>query len=257
MTATRWTVLAIAGLLAGGALAAEPAAPVPAATPAKVRVLLTYGGHAFQEKEFFAMWDALPGIVYERAPLPQAAGRLTPALAKDFDVVAMYDMAATFTPEQQKAAAALFESGVGLVSLHHNLGAQRDWDGWRTIVGGKYLFKDTTYDGKAYPKSTYSHDEEMPVTIADAAHPITAGLKDFVIHDETYGGYRVEPDAHVLLRTTHPKSTPELMWVRQNGRSRVVYLQLGHDAKAWANPAFPELLVRSLRWAAPTKVTAP
>lgn len=253
MKAMFWTGIGIAAaVLAGVASGQAPAAGGGAAAPApKLRVLLTYGGHGFQEKEFFAMWDALPGVVYERAPLPQSADRLKPGLEKAFDVVAMYDMAATFTPEQQKAAAELFKGGIGLVSLHHNLGAQRDWDGWRQIVGGKYIFKEATYDGKKYVPSTYSHDEDMPIEIADREHPITAGMKDFTIHDETYGGCRVEPGVRVLLRTTHPKNTPEVMWVRENGRSRVVYLQLGHDAKAWANPAFPELLLRSLRWSAP------
>ena len=62
----RLVIFALACLAA--VLTAIPGRTAPPET--RLRVLLTYGGHDFQEKEFFAMWDALPGVSYTKAPLP-------------------------------------------------------------------------------------------------------------------------------------------------------------------------------------------
>ena len=137
------SVLACMAILGGHSLrAAEPAAP------AKIRVLLTYGGHDFEQKPFFAMFDALPNVVYTKAAMPKAADLLKPGLEKDFDVIVMYDMAPRFTAEQQKSFVALLDGGIGLVSLHHNLGAHGDWPEFCNIMGGEYLHKAREIGGK-------------------------------------------------------------------------------------------------------------
>src|ERR1051326_3716512 len=94
-------------------------------TPARVqtapqgdslRVLLTYGGHGFQEKEFFAMWDALPGVTYTKAPLPQSADLFKPGLEKEYDVIVLYDMIKSLSPTQREGQLALLGKGIGVVS---------------------------------------------------------------------------------------------------------------------------------------------
>jgi len=221
-----------------------------AASGEKIRVLLTYGGHGFQQEPFFAMFDAMEGVTYEKCELPRQADMLGPGLEKDFDVIVMYDMAKGVSPEQQRAFAELTKSGIGVVSLHHNMGAHRGWDEFREIIGGQFIFQPTEIDGKEYPKSGWSHGEHLKVTVADKDHPITKGLSDFEIHDETYNNYYTDPDAHVLLTTDHPKNDPELAWVKTYGKSRVFYLMLGHDNHAWSNPNYPKLVLNGIRWAA-------
>jgi type 1 glutamine amidotransferase len=211
---------------------------------------LTFGGHGFEQAPFFAMFDALPGIEYTKAPLPESADLLKPGLEKEYDAIVMYDMVPGITAEQQQAFAALLKQGIGVVSLHHNLGAHRDWPEYRKIIGGKFVFKPEIIDGQENPKSTWAHGQDMKVTISDSDHPITKGMKDFEIHDETYGLYFTSSDVRVLLKTDHPKNDPELAWVTQYGNSRVFYLMLGHDSLAWKNPAYPGLLSRGIRWAA-------
>ena len=215
-----------------------------------VRVLLTFGGHGFQKEPFFAMFDAMPGVKYTKAELPKDADLLKPGLEKDYDVVVMYDMVGKFTPKQQKAFVELLHSGIGLVSMHHNLGAHRNWPEFRQIIGGKFCFPGDVIDGKKVPKSSWSHDEDLKVTVADKEHPITRGLEDFQIHDETYGDYYTDPKVRVLLKTDHPKNDPEVAWVKQYGKSRVFYFVLGHDGKAWRNPSYLKVLTRGIRWAA-------
>jgi type 1 glutamine amidotransferase len=236
--------LAVLGLL----LAARPAGTAP--PEPKLRVLLTYGGHDFQEKDFFALWDSLPGIVYTRAPLPQSADRLKPGLEAEFDAIVCYDMVKELSPEQQRGLLALLDRGIGLVSLHHNLGSNLDWPDYHRVIGGTWLYRKATIDGREYGPSTYEHGQEIAVKVADPDHPITRGLRDFVIHDETYGHTYVDPSVHVLLSADNPKNVAPFLWTRTQGNSRVVYFQAGHDAEAWRNPSFPEILVRSIRWAA-------
>ena len=216
----------------------------------KLRVLLTYGGHDFQEKEFFALWDALPGVTYTKAPLPQSADLFKPGLERDYDVIVCYDMVKELSSEQQHGLIALLNRGIGLVSLHHNLGSNLEWPEYHQVIGGTWLWKKRTIDGKEYGPSTYEHGQVIPIKIADKAHPITNGLSDFVIHDETYGNTYVSPSVHVLLAAENPKNVSPFAWVTRYGKSRVVYFQAGHDAEAWKHSTFQTILQRSIRWAA-------
>jgi len=218
-----------------------------------IRVLLTYGGHPFEEKQFFAVWDALPGIKYTRAPLPRSADLLKPGLETHYDAIVMYDMARNFTPRQEQDLLDLLKTGIGVVSLHHNLCSHDDWPEYRTVVGGRYFHKPEIVDGKEYPPSKYLHDQHFEVRIADREHPITKGLADFPMDDEAYSGIYVSPEAHVLLTVDHPRCDHDVAWVTQSGNSRVFYLMFGHGPSAWQNPTYQEILVRGIRWAAEDK----
>jgi len=235
-------------------LAAVSSAPALAEKPAdegKIRVLLTTGGHGFQAEPFYGMFDAMPDVKYTKAELPKDAGLLKPGLEKQYDVIVMYDMCRPgISPDEQKAFVDLLKTGIGVVSLHHNLGAHQTWDEFPKIIGGKFFTSESVIDGQKHAKSTWSHDEHIKVTVADKDHPITQGVEDFEIHDETYGGYYTAPDVKVLLTTDHPKNDPELAWVTGYGNSRVFFLMLGHDAKAYGDPNYRKLVNQGIRWAA-------
>lgn len=227
------------------------ACPLAAAEPgAKIRVLLTYGGHGFEQPAFFGMFDAMKDVVYTKAEFPKQLDLLKPGLEKHYDAIVSYDMNPKITPEQAENFQSLLEKGIGLVALHHNLAAHRTWPEYRKIIGGQFILTPIEIGGKTWAKSTWSHGETIPVSIVDREHPITRGLSDFTIHDETYGGYYVAPDVHVLLKTNHPKNTPELAWTTRYAASPVVFLMLGHDGQAYANPTYRELVQRSIRFVA-------
>jgi uncharacterized protein len=216
----------------------------------KLRVLLTFGGHDFQEKEFFALWDAMPGVTYTKAPLPQSADLFRPGLEEQYDVIVFYDMVKELKPEHQQGLLALLDRGIGVVSLHHNLASNLEWPEYHKVIGGTWLNKKRSFDGREHGPSTYEHDQVIPVKVADKEHPITRGLADFVLHDETYGNTYVSPSVHVLLRADNPRNVGPFAWTNHFGKSRVVYLQAGHDAEAWKSSSFQEILRRSIRWAA-------
>ena len=243
--AERISLMILAVMICAGRTQADEK---PASVP-EIRALITTGGHGFQRKPFFKMFSDMPGITCTNARMPGAASLLKPGLEKKYDVIVMYDMVKSILPEQRKAFLGLLKTGIGVISLHHNLGAHRDWDEFHRIIGGQYLFEPRKIDGKEYRKSTYAHGQDIDVKVIDGKHPVTSGISDFRIHDETYKHCYVSPGAHVLLGTEHPKSIRQLAWVTKYGRSPVFYLMLGHDAKAWQNPAYPKLLLNGIRWA--------
>lgn len=87
------------------------------------------------------------------------------------------------------------------------------------------------------------------VQIVLPTHPITEGLKDFEIDDETYKGFYMNPGVTELLRVYHPKSSPVIGWTHQYGESRVVYLQLGHGPTAYTNSSYRRLVENAINWA--------
>ena len=243
-------VLLWGNLWGGQCLAPASAADEVTAAADKIRVLVTYGGHGFDEKEFWAMFDAMPDVVWQKAELPKQADLLQPGLEKKYDVLVMYDMCQKLTPEQRQAFVQLLKQGIGVVSLHHNLAAYFDWDEFCKIIGGRFILRPCQIEGKAYQQSPVSHGETIRVLVADKNHPITQGVEDFDIKDETYGPFYVAEGVHVLLRTEHPKNNPVLGWTWRYENSPVFYLMLGHDRFAYENPAYRKLVAQGIRWAA-------
>jgi hypothetical protein len=225
-------------------------APAAFTAQATTRLLIITGGHAFETEPFFKVFHDNAAF---SVTVAEHAGATATAWERDdlatFDVVVLYDMPRSITPAQQAKMRSLFERGTGLLVLHHALVSFQDWPDYERIIGGRYP-EPPGGQPPVSDKVGYEHDVEVPVTILDAGHPITAGLKDFVIHDEIYWGFRVGADVHPLLGTTHTRAGKPLMWTRVEGRSRVVFLQLGHDRQAFGNPNFRELVARSIRWAA-------
>lgn len=218
-----------------------------AAEPAKIRVLILTGGHGFAREPFFRMFQDNPEIAFttvehtkgtadgwERADLAAA------------DVVVLYDMPKTISPAQQERMRSLFSRGTGLVVLHHALVSEHNWTDYERIIGGIYPVNGAPGSAAV----GYRHDVELPVVVAARDHPITAGFADFTVLDEIYWGYRVGADVTPLLTTTHPDSGKPLSWCRTEGKSRVVYLQLGHGPSCFENVHYRDFLARCLRWTA-------
>jgi hypothetical protein len=140
------------------------------------------------------------------------------------------------------------EQGKPLVALHHSICAFDDWPGYINIIGGKYFHKPTNVNGKEYPACSYIHDLRFNVKIADRNNPVTKGVPDFEIFDETYKGFYVEDGVTPLLTTDEPSSTPVIGWSKKYGNARVVTLQSGHDVPTFENPNFRKLLKQAIIW---------
>jgi uncharacterized protein len=121
--------------------------------------------------------------------------------------------------------------------------------------------------------------EPYRVEVTNPAHPLVAGIEPFEAHDELYL-MELHPPFETLLHTRwhgEAKGFAErdwssdeprpVMYLKQVGSGEVLYFTLGHarghydmrpmmdeypavERGSWPEPAFKELLRRSLRWAA-------
>lgn len=218
--------------------------------PQKLRVLLITGGHPFETQPFMDVFERNAAITLTSASHGKTgAGAWDRTDLDKFDVIVLYDMPLQITDAQKANLKSIFERGTGLVVLHHALVSYPDWPEYEQLIGGRYP-KPPEGEPQVTSKVGYQHNIEIPIQIADTAHPITTGLKDFMIRDEIYWGFRVGADVHPLLKTTHPKSGSTLMWTRTQGASRVVYLQSGHGSTAYSNETYRTLVERSIAWVA-------
>jgi len=215
-----------------------------------LRVLIVTGGHDFEREPFFEMFRGFEGVIWEEVQHPHAHARLTPAAGKDYDVIVLYDMWQTISDESKQAFVKLLKQGKGLVALHHSLASYPTWEEYRNIIGGRWHTEKWLQNGKQYPPSTFQHDVQLKVQIVDKKHPVTRGLQDFDIRDETYGGFEVLPKVKPLLTTDAPTSGRVIAWAHTYGKSRVVYIQLGHDHYAYENPNYRRLVLQALHWVA-------
>ena len=213
-----------------------------------IRLLVVTGGHSYDTNEFLTMFKELPGVTFEAVAHPDAQAKFSTEAAKNYDVIVLYDMWQKIDVEAQQNLLARVREGKGLVALHHSIANYQDWPEYARLIGARYYLKPTVVDGVPKARSIWKHDVDMKVRIADPDHPVTKGIKDFSINDETYKLYDVDPKAHVLITTDEPTSEPKIGWAREDGPTRVVYIQLGHGAKAYATPEYRQLLRQAIGW---------
>jgi type 1 glutamine amidotransferase len=215
-----------------------------------VRVLLITGGHDFDKEPFYSFVNSLQGITVSEVKHPDALAMFRPENRSSYDVVLLYDMPDTISEQKKKDFIDCLNEGKGLIVWHHAYCSYQNWKEYQNIVGGRYHQNAWTDDGGiSHPASTYQHDVQLHVKVADKNHPVTKDINDFDILDEIYGGGSVNSDVHVLLTTDNPSSTPALVWTNLYGKSKVVTILLGHDNHAWSNPDFKKLLTQAILWA--------
>jgi len=215
----------------------------------QIRILVVTGGHAYKVEQFNEMLTSLgDNITYQVVEFPAAYDMFLPENRGKYDVLVFYHMWQKITDEQAKNFSDCIKQGKPVVVLHHSICAFDDWPEYFDIIGGKFFHKPTTINGKTYPVSSYIHDIHFNVKISNPKNPVTKGLKDFEIFDETYKDYYVEPGVTPLLTTVEPTSTPIIGWTKKYGKARIVTLQSGHDVPTFENPNFRKLLKQSIEW---------
>ena len=256
-------VIAAAAVLQAGppsALGAESNAPVakpaarpdvkPAVKPAvkPIKVVILVGGHGYDKGPFPQAWGGHADIqceIWKGKPYTvfDDLDKFT------YDVILMYNLSSGITDKQKANFLTLLKRGVGVVVWHHALANCQNWPEFEKIAGCKFWMRPGKKDGKPVGNSGTGH-AKYKMHIADAAHPITKGMADFEIQDESYNKQTFVKGIRVLVTTDHPKSDKPIAWVVKYSGSRVFGYQSGHDVKAWANPNFRRLLGNGIRWVA-------
>jgi hypothetical protein len=216
--------------------------------PKKLKVLIVTGGHDFESGLFFALFQSNAQIAYTIVKQSSHAEAWDRDDLLAYNVVLLYDFQRELNDSQKAKFLSLFDKGVGLVVLHHALLSYQNWPEYERIAGGKYLLDHETANGTEWPASTYKGNVDIDVKVVEKSHPITAGLHDFVLHDELYRGVRTGQDIHTLLTT---EGNP-LAWTRQEKKSRVVGIIVGHGP-AYTDANFQKILAQSIAWTAGDK----
>jgi type 1 glutamine amidotransferase len=144
--------------------------------------------------------------------------------------------------EQGLAVKNFVETGGGFYPLHNSSHISLSSKNYRDVMGGAY----------------FGHPPLRPFQVHATAnaHPITAGMKPFIVNDEQhYVDYDKDP-RYVILEsenldglTYEGRGTKSPAgWAYDFGKGRVVFTAVGHTIHAMWNPQYMELQKRSIRW---------
>ncbi len=166
-----------------------------------------------------------------------------------FDAVAFFTSGELPMDESQKAALLDFvRAGKGFVGIHSATDTFYSWPDYGRMLGAYF-------DGHPW-------HQEVTIRVEDRTHPATRSLPvSLRLNDEIYQFRNwSRADVHVLLSldtasvdTTAPgvartDNDFALTWTRTEGRGRVFYTALGHEAGVWQDARFQQLLVGGIRW---------
>jgi uncharacterized protein len=246
----------IAGTIAGpcfvpSGVSATDAAEGTASAKKKLAVAIVTGGHPFNEPEFLKIFQGREDIAFKHLP-QKDGGEIFDNIADwPYDVIVLYNYERQISPKQRENFLKLLDKGVGLVVLHHANDAYHDWPEYTKITGVQWHDGPWERNGVKMPASGYRVGVKFKVHVADPNHPITRGLADYDLADETYCRTIIDPGVHVLLTTDEPTSDKILGWTKMYRKSKVCYLQSGHDASAYRNPNYRTLVIQAIHWTAP------
>ena len=146
------------------------------------------------------------------------------------------------TEEQGQAVKDFVSNGGGFYPLHNSSHISLSSKNYRDVMGGAY----------------FGHPPLRPFQVHATAnaHPITAGMKPFIVNDEQhYVDYDKDPRYVILesenldgLTYENRGTKSPAGWAYDFGKGRVVFTAVGHTIHAMWNPQYIELQKRSVRW---------
>jgi len=137
------------------------------------------------------------------------------------------------TPEQERGVFDFVRDGNGFVGIHGT--------GW--WIGGEAV---ALCGGHA---NWHPPGLQFTVSVADAAHPIMAGLSDFAVNDEIYMS-AWDPTVHVLATATWSDRKHPMAWTHRYGQGRVFFTTLGHGPNTFEVEPVRQMLGSAALWAA-------
>ncbi len=215
-----------------------------------IKVAVVTGGHEFDEETFFELFEGHRGIEYVHTPQSDHSEIFEDISGWEYDVIVLYNMTQEISAKRQANFVQLLEDGVGLVVLHHSVLAFQKWPEYKKIVGGRLYLEDTVEDGIEGKKLGYKHGVNYTIHIKDENHPITKGLSDFTVNDETYNNGVVESSSHILLTTDEASSDRIIGWVSGYDKGKVCFIEPGHGTSIFGDENYRRLVAQAIRWCA-------
>jgi len=213
---------------------------------AMLKLAVVTGGHSYDVPNFHQLFRAIgDGMDIYIQNMDDFASS-SADVRQGYDVVLFYIMLMNgpsdegnpwYAGKPKTALETLGQTAQGIVMLHHALLAYPQCS----------LINELT--GISERSFGYHIGETVTTHVADTKHPITHGMTDWTMTDETYTMADAGEGSHVLLTCDHPKNMKTLAWTRQYGQSRVFNYQSGHDNETWKNLNFRTMLRRGIQWA--------
>jgi uncharacterized protein len=101
------------------------------------------------------------------------------------------------------------------------------------LLGGVFVEHPAPFTFTVYP--TYG------------AHPITAGIEAFSMHDEMYIE-RCAPSVDVHMLAVDRGVAYPMVWSKSEGRGRVAHVAMGHSALVWDLEPYRRLMLQAMAW---------
>jgi uncharacterized protein len=162
----------------------------------------------------------------------------------------------TLSTAEQEGLKNFIRSGKGFVCLHISTCRPKGWPEFHDITGGGWITGESFHPPYG----------EFTVNVKASGHPVVRGVSDFKTTDELYMGLALGQGNEVFITAdaadgTHPwgperqpKPMPggtfPLGWTRTYGDGKVFVLLLGHDGRSFQTPAFQQLVLNGVDWAA-------
>jgi len=153
---------------------------------------------------------------------------------KDFDLCLLCLTVNQLSDEEGKALADFVKSGKSVFAFHSASVINEANTGYIDLIGARFTH--------------HSPYQEFPVTIVDKDHPVTKGVADFRVSDELYVLDREPKGADILATTVWEDKNQPMVYAKKYGDGKVLYNALGHDEKAFYNPAYRQLTVQGIKW---------
>lgn len=146
------------------------------------------------------------------------------------------------TGEQGEAVKDFVASGNGFYSLHNNSHVSLSSPSYRDVMGGAYI----------------GHPPMRPfkVKVVNKNHPITQGVRDFMVNDEQHFVVYDKNPENIILRAENidglafeDHGTESISgWAHEYGKGRVVFTAVGHNIHAMWQPEYLKLQKNAVRW---------
>lgn len=214
-----------------------------------LNVLVITGTHNYNNDAFDTMLNSFQGMSCTIKEMGKQPGSLFENVGDfPYDAIVMYNYKQSLSPEHKGNFVEILNSGVGLTVMHHAIAGFPGWLEYEKIIGATYVLEEQTRGTKHYPRPTWKHGVDMKIMVEDPGHPITKGVADFSIHDETYKAWIFHEGNHLLLSTKNELSNTQIAWTRSSKNTRTFFIQLGHDEHSFEDENYRRLLKQGIKW---------
>lgn len=175
----------------------------------------------------------------------QDASVLTADKLKTLDAVMFYTTGDLAIKEQFPAYEEWLKSGKAMIGVHSSTDTLGGFKPYHSLING-------TFDGHPWGSG-----ELCTMTVHETSHVVAKPwTPEFQIKDEIYQYRNYDPKSVRVVyslnmakcKTKAPYHVP-VCWVREFGKGRLFYTNLGHNESTWTNPQFKEHLLTGIRWA--------